>query len=151
NWFGGGADHPGIHSVCRDPRDGRTVRVAVSCGGVWITVDDGATWELGGGGGFAEDIPPGQRGGPQMQGIHLMTQCRTAPDRLWVQHHNGVFRSADGGWKWDHVTNAAPSGFGFGVAVHPHDPKTAWFVPAVKDERRVPVDGKLVVSRTRDG
>jgi photosystem II stability/assembly factor-like uncharacterized protein len=44
----------------------------------------------------------------------------------------------------------SPSVFGFGVAVHPNDPLKAWFVPAVKDERRVPVEGKLVVSRTRD-
>src|SRR4029077_7814477 len=36
-WFGGGADYPGIHSVCVDPRDGRQVRVCVSCGGVWQT------------------------------------------------------------------------------------------------------------------
>src|SRR5262249_34435559 len=28
---------------------------------------------------------------------------------------------------------------------------TAWLVPAVKDEKRVPVGGKVVVSRTRDG
>src|SRR5207244_1075717 len=41
--------------------------------------------------------------------------------------------------------------FGFAVAVHPRDPETAWFVPAIKDERRIPVDGKVVVSRTRDG
>jgi len=37
------------------------------------------------------------------------------------------------------------------VAAHPRDPQTAWFVPAVKDELRVPVEGALVVSRTRDG
>ena len=41
--------------------------------------------------------------------------------------------------------------FGFAVAVHPADPLTAWFVPAIKDERRVPVEGKVVVARTRDG
>jgi hypothetical protein len=35
--------------------------------------------------------------------------------------------------------------------VHPHDGDTAWFVPAIKDERRIPVDGKVVVTRTRDG
>ena len=35
--------------------------------------------------------------------------------------------------------------------MHPHDADTAWFVPAVKDESRVPVDGKLVVNRTKDG
>ena len=44
-----------------------------------------------------------------------------------------------------------PSVFGFGVAVHPREPDTAWFVPAVKDECRVPVDGKVVAARTRDG
>ncbi|MGH6912946.1 MAG: exo-alpha-sialidase, partial [Geminicoccales bacterium] len=37
------------------------------------------------------------------------------------------------------------------VVAHPRDPDTAWFVPAIKDERRIPVDGKLVVARTRDG
>ena len=33
----------------------------------------------------------------------------------------------------------------------PARPDTAWFVPAIKDEKRIPVDGKLVVRRTRDG
>ena len=70
---------------------------------------------------------------------------------MWTQHHNGVFRSSDGGRQWQHLPAARPSGFGFAVAAHPGDPKTAWFVPAIKDERRIPVDGKLVVSRTRDG
>jgi hypothetical protein len=44
-----------------------------------------------------------------------------------------------------------PSVFGFAVAVHPNDPQTAWTVPAIKDEKRIPVDGKVVVARTRDG
>ena len=34
NWFGGGYDDPGIHSICVDPRDSDTVRVAISCGGI---------------------------------------------------------------------------------------------------------------------
>jgi hypothetical protein len=42
-------------------------------------------------------------------------------------------------------------GFQVGVAVHPTDPDTAWFVPGVSDEVRMPVDGELVVTRTRDG
>ncbi|HJZ59544.1 MAG TPA: sialidase family protein [Gemmataceae bacterium] len=150
-WFGGGADLPGIHSICRDPRDPRTLRIAVSCGGVWLTEDDGATWQLIGEGIFAEYMPPERKFDPNIQDVHQMAQCRSAPDCLWVQHHNGIFRSTDGGRHWEHVASAQPSGFGFGVVVHPGDPQTAWFVPAVKDERRVPVDGKLVVSRTRDG
>src|SRR5262245_23986775 len=151
NWFGGGADLPGIHSLCRDPRNPNTLRLAVSCGGVWITEDDGASWQLGGEGLVAEYMPPDRKGDPTVQDVHMMVQCRSAPDCLWIQHHNGVFRSTDGGRNWETIANASPSVFGFGVAVHPDDPQTAWFVPAIKDECRVPVGGQLVVSRTRDG
>jgi hypothetical protein len=150
-WFGGGADEPGIHSICIDPRDANTIRLAVSCGGVWISPDAGETWQLGGTGMFAEYMPPQLRTNPVMQDPHRMVQCRFAPDHLWIQHHNGVFRSRDGGLNWNEVPNVPPSVFGFGVAVHPHDPSTAWFVPAMKDEKRIPVDGQLVVTRTRDG
>jgi hypothetical protein len=151
-WFGGGYDTPGIHSICLDPRaDGRTVRVAVSSGGVWRTDDDGATWQLTADGMFAEYMPPERRGDPAIQDVHLLRQCGGDPDWLWVQHHNGVFQSRDGGQSWRHVPDVRPSGFGFGVAVHPRQPRTAWVVPAVKDECRVPVGGQLVVSRTRDG
>src|SRR2546426_8105855 len=59
-------------------------------------------------------------------------------------------RSTDGSRSWQEVTAVTPSKFGFAVAAHPQDADTAWFVPAVKDECRVPVDGKLVVARTRD-
>ena len=37
-WFGGGAELPGVHSVCVDPRDAKRLAVGVSCGGVWLTV-----------------------------------------------------------------------------------------------------------------
>jgi hypothetical protein len=70
---------------------------------------------------------------------------------MWVQHHNGLFRSTDGGESFVEIEPPAPSGFGFAVAAHPADPLTAWFAPAVKDECRVPADGRLVVTRTRDG
>ena len=36
-WFGGGADQPGIHSICVDPRDSARVAVGVSIGGVWFS------------------------------------------------------------------------------------------------------------------
>lgn len=151
NWFGGGYDWPGIHSVAVDPRDARHLLVGVSCGGAWASEDDGATWECRATGMFAEYMPPGRQEDPSIQDPHRIAVCRSHPDALWTQHHNGIFRSADRGRRWAHVTNARPSGFGFAVAAHPTDPDTAWFVPAIKDERRVPVDGKLVVSRTRDG
>ena len=150
-WFGGGYDVPGIHSVCVDPRDSRCLRVAVSCGGVWRSDDDGDSWRVTCEGMFAEYMPPDRRFDPAIQDPHRMVQCAGAPDTLWVQHHNGVFRSDDGGGSWRDVPAVRPSVFGFAVGVHPREPGTAWFVPAIKDERRVPVDGRLVVARTRDG
>jgi hypothetical protein len=150
-WFGGGYDHPGIHSILVDPRDAARVTVGVSCGGAWHTDDGGDTWSVRAKGMTAAYMPPEQRDDPNVQDPHRIVSCPASPDFLWTQHHNGVFASDDGGREWREVTAARPSGFGFAVAVHPRDPKTAWFVPAVKDERRVPVDGKLVVSRTRDG
>jgi hypothetical protein len=150
-WFGGGADLPGIHSICVDPRDSRRVLVGVSCGGVWITEDGGATWNVGGKGMWAAFMPPDQNDDPNIQDPHRLVQCRANPDHLWVQHHNGIFRSTDGAASWQDVKDVPPSVFGFAVAVHPEDADTAWFVPAIKDEKRIPVDGALVVSRTRDG
>jgi len=78
-------------------------------------------------------------------------QAPSRPEVFYAQHHNGVFRSADGAASWQEITAITPSKFGFGVAVHPRDADTAWFVPADKDERRVPLEAKLVVARTRDG
>jgi hypothetical protein len=150
-WMGGGYDVPGIHSICVDPRDSKTVRVGVSVGGIWTTRNGGETWDCDYKGMWAAYTPPESKEDPVAQDPHRLVQCAQAPDALWVQHHNGVFRSTDGGKTWRDAPNAAPSVFGFAVAAHPRDAKTAWFVPAIKDERRVPVDGKLVVSRTRDG
>jgi photosystem II stability/assembly factor-like uncharacterized protein len=149
-WFGGGTDQPGVHSVCVDPRDPERVVVGVSCGGAWRSEDGGKSWTIGKGM-HAEYMPPDQRDAPQIQDPHRLAQCPAAPEVVWCQHHNGVFRSTDGGLNWTEITAIAPSKFGFAVAVHPRDPNTAWFVPAVKDECRVPVDGRMVVARTTDG
>lgn len=150
-WFGGGYDEPGIHSVCVDPRDSSHVMVAISCGGAWRSEDDGGTWEARAKGMRAEYMPPERAYDVNIQDPHLLAQCRDQPDRLWVQHHNGVFHSADCGRSWQECENIQPSGFGFAVAVHPANPDIAWFVPGIKDEKRIPVDGRLIVNRTSDG
>jgi len=151
NWFGGGYDDPGIHSICVDPRDARHVTVGVSCGGVWDTRDAGETWACRAAGMIAAYMPPERREDPTIQDPHRVVQCPAAPDVLWAQHHNGVFRTTNGGERWSEVPAVKPSVFGFAVAVHPRDGDTAWLVPAVKDECRIPVDGRVVVSRTTDG
>jgi hypothetical protein len=150
-WGGGGYDTPGIHSICVDPRDSRHLTLAVSTGGVWRTRDRGATWEVCASGMEAHYMPPEKRGDPVSQDVHRMVSCRARPEAMWVQHHNGVYRSLDGAASWQEIRTPALSAFGFAVVVDPNDGDTAWFVPAVKDEYRIPVDGRLAVTRTRDG
>jgi photosystem II stability/assembly factor-like uncharacterized protein len=151
HWMGGGADKPGIHSICIDPRDSKKMMIGVSVGGVYVTEDGGKTWGTKSKGVWAAYMPPEMKELPAAQDPHRIVQCRANPGSFWMQHHNGVFHTTNGGEKWKDIKKVDPSVFGFAVAVHPEDGKTAWFVPAIKDERRIPVDGKVVVSRTRDG
>lgn len=150
-WFGGGLDWPGIHSICVDPRNSDHLALGISCGGVWQSDDRGTTWACRADGMRAAYLPPEAENNPNQQDPHCLVQCRAEPDAMWVQHHNGIFRSTDRSASWREIENVQPSTFGFAVAVHPRDGDTAWFVPAVKDETRIPSGGRLVVTRTRDG
>jgi len=149
-WFGGGYDDAGIHSISPDPREAGRLCVAISCGGVWESRDGGESWALRGDGLVAAYMPPELAGQRETQDPHRVARCAAAPDVLWMQHHNGIFRSTDAGISWTQLKLPSDD-FGFAVAAHPQDPLTAWFVPAIKDELRVPRDGALVVTRTRDG
>jgi hypothetical protein len=153
-WFGGGYDVPGIHSICPHPARPGEVLVGISCGGAWVTADQGrpgATWEARCAGMKAAYMPPERAEDPRVQDPHRIERCLAQPEVLWCQHHNGLWRSTDNAAHWTEITTAPVSSFGFAVAAHPQDPMTAWFVPAAKDECRIPVDGALVVQRTRDG
>ena len=151
HWFGGGYDYPGIHSICLHPSEPHRISLAISCGGVWVSEDDGVDWRCCSNGMRAAYVPPEQALDPNIQDPHRMVQCASQPDTLWVQHHNGIFRTTDSCENWIEVQNVEPSAFGFAVAVHPHDPNTAWFAPAISDEDRYPRDGRFVVTRTVDG
>lgn len=150
-WFGGGFDNAGLHSIIIHPDDSRHITVGLSCGGVWQSTDDGESWTQLGHGLHAAYMPPERAGDLNIQDPHRIVACRADHNVMWIQHHNGIFRSADGARNWTQMNDVEPSDFGFGVAVHPHDPDTAWFAPGIKDEKRIPVDGKFVVTRTRDG
>jgi hypothetical protein len=151
DWFGGGYDVPGIHSICPHPANAGELLVGISCGGVWATRDEGRTWNTQAQGMRAAYMPPERAEDPNIQDPHCVVRCASRPEVLWTQHHNGIWRSGDNAASWQEVTTAPLSSFGFAVAVHPDDADTAWFVPGVADEKRVPVDGALVVNRTTDG
>lgn len=151
-WQGvAGGEQPGISSVLIDPGNPDDIRVGVSTAGVWASTDCGASWAIINEGMYNEYMPPELTGLPIAQDIHRLAQCPGHPNVVWCQHHNGVFRSDDHGHHWRELAAIRPAKFGFAVAAHPRDPNTAWFIPAVKDERRVAVEGKLAVARTRDG
>lgn len=150
-WFGGGYDVPGIHSICVDPRNSRHVLVGVSCGGVWRTEDGGDSWTISATGMRADYMPPELNENEAVQDPHRIVRSEGSPDRLWCQHHNGMWQSQNGGRTWEELTDVPVSNFGFAVAVHPSDGNTAWFAPAEADQRRIPVDTALAVTRTTDG
>jgi len=149
-WFGGGRDHAGIHSVLIDPRDSAHLSVGVSCAGVFQSHDHGKTWAPTNQGLRADFLPD-----PTVEvghDPHLLVQCTSAPDRQWQQNHCGIYRSTDGGATWTDVSESnGPASFGFAIAVDPDDGDTAWVVPAIADQKRMAIDGALCVCRTTDG
>ena len=150
-WFGGGYDLAGIHSILADPRDANHLTLGISCGGVWQTRDGGTSWNVTSEGMVADYMPPERAGDPNIQDPHSIVQCAAQPEVLWCQHHCGIYRSGNGGLHWKRITTAQPSAFGFAVAAHPRDPQRAWFVPAIADAQRIPPEGRMVVTETRDG
>jgi hypothetical protein len=149
-WFGGGYDAAGIHSISPDPRDEDRVFLAISCGGVWESRDAGDSWSVLGKGLFAPYVPPEQAEDSAIQDPHRVVRCASAPDVMWMQHHAGIYRSTDAGAHWTRLSPPTDD-FGFAVAAHPRQAQIAWFVPAIKDEIRMPRDGALCVTRTDDG
>jgi hypothetical protein len=149
-WFGGGYDHAGIDSILPNPGDSNRVLIAISCGGVWTTHDDARHWGLLGHGLFANYVPPENEQDLEIQDPHRIARCLAHPEVMWMQHHNGVFRSTDEGVNWTRLSPPVAD-FGFAVAAHPLDSAVAWFVPAISDALRIPCDGRLCVTRTEDG
>ncbi len=148
-WFGGGRDHAGIHSILVDPNDPDHMYVGISVAGVFETKDGGKSWVPRNKGLKADFLPnPDAEVG---QDPHLVTWCGQDRKVMWQQNHCGIFVSSDAGTSWSDVSQpAGVANFGFAVAVDEQDANTAWVVPGVSDQLRVAVDGALCVCRTRD-
>ena len=138
------------HSITLDPDDAQRLWIGISAAGVFRTEDGGASWaarEQRHGGLLLprRQVP---RGRPVCaQGAR---SCRPA-GRLWQQNHCGVYRSDDGGDSWERLDgNGLPSDFGFGLALDPGDPDTAFVIPEEGAENRVTCDGRIGIYRTTD-
>ncbi len=151
DWFGGGYDQAGIHSILIDPRDPKHLTVGISCGGVWESRDRAQTWALIGEGQEADFLPPEQSGNLNQQDPHRLVMCASSPEVMWIQHHAGQYRSTDGAKTFMRLNKGSGQDFGFALAVDPNNGKRAWFVPALADAQRFARNGALCVLRTDDG
>ena len=149
-WFGGGRDHPAIHSILVDPDDSDHIYIAISCAGTFETTDRGQTWTPRNKGLKADFLPdPESEIG---QDPHLVVWCKDHRNVMWQQNHCGIYRSEDAGLNWTDISEKeGPANFGFAIAASESDPLKAWVVPGISDETRIAVDQVLCVCRTDDG
>ena len=148
----GGLGGLALHSICPWPGEPRRLAVGISAAGVWLTEDGGDSWARGVDGLVPLYLPEEARRDTLQNCIHKMRRSPIQPETLYMQYHNGVYRSDDGGSHWHDigVVNGLPSQFGFPLAIHPRDPDRAWVIPLVADVDRVPPDGRLQVWETAD-
>lgn len=137
-----------LHTILPDPGASDRMVVALSTGGVYRTDDGGETWRARNHGVRAEFLPDKH---PEFgQCVHKVVHHADRPERLFLQNHWGLYRSDDWGDEWVDIANGVPSDFGFGMAMHPHDPDTVYIVPLESDGFRCCPDAKLRVYRTRN-
>lgn len=144
-WF------PGAGGLCAHHilTDGDRIWVGISAVGVFRSDDGGNTF-----GRFDEGVTPTvteQEDGTGANGwcVHGLVADPSNPDRIWRQDHRGVYRTDDGGDRWEQIETGLPSGFGFPIG-RDHSSKTLFVVPLESDENRLPVDGNLAAYRSAD-
>ena len=137
-----------LHTILEDPVNPQRLYVAISAGGVYRTDDGGGAWKACNQG-IRVTFQPEQY--PEFgQCVHKMVLHATHPERLFLQHHWGVYRSDDCAESWQDVGAGLPSDFGFPIVMHPHDPDCVYVVPVESDEFRCAPEGRLRVYRTRN-
>lgn len=147
NWQAGGGGLC-LHSICPYPGEPGRLTVAISAAGVWHTEDGGVTWEK-----RIKGLPRWPEDGAdeeQVQCVHSMHRSPVQPDTLYMQFHNGVFRSDDGASTWQSIEQGLPSNFGLPMAIDPSNPDRAFVIPLGSQMDRVTFDGKVRVYETTD-
>jgi hypothetical protein len=156
-WTGGGQDGtpdgPKMHSVIVDPRDPKHMYIGMSGGGVFESVDRGASWQPLNAGSTVDFLPdPNPEFG---QDPHCVRLHPLAPDVLYQQNHCGIYRMHRPEGRWVRIGKNMPKkvgDVGFPMVLHPRDPDTAWVFPmdGTAVWPRTCVDGKPAVYETRD-
>ena len=138
-----------LHTIVLDPADPKRMFIAISAAGAFRSDDGGASWKPINRGLQSGGIPdPDAEVG---HCVHRIAMHPSRPDVLFMQKHWDVMRTDDAGESWHEISGDLPSDFGFPIAVHPHEPDTAYVVPITSDSYHFPPDGRLRVYRSRTG
>jgi hypothetical protein len=124
---------------------------AISTGGVYRSDDGGASWRPRNVGIRARFMPPDQQLPEFGQCVHKVAAAAGRPERLYLQHHGGVYRSDDAGDSWQAIGADLPSDFGFPIVAHPDDADAVYVLPLEADSFRATPGGRLRVYRSGDG
>ena len=139
-----------LHTILPDPSNPDRMFVAISTGGVYRTDDAGKNWQPRNKGIRAKFLPPDQQYPEWGQCVHKVVNHPSNPNRMFLQHHWGVYRSDDAGDSWNDIGNGLPSDFGFAMEINPHDANTVYIIPIESDEFRCTPEAKLRVYRTKN-
>jgi photosystem II stability/assembly factor-like uncharacterized protein len=139
-----------LHSICPYPGAPQRLAIAISAAGVWHTEDGGASWSRGVEGLVPRYLPEEVRANTLQHCVHHLERAPLDPDTFYLQFHGGVYRSDDGGRRWNDIGAGLPSDFGFPLVADPHDPDRAFVIPLVADVDRVTPDGRIAVYETAD-
>ena len=101
-WFGGGRDYAGIHSIIVDPDDSDHIYTGISVAGLFESKDCGNTWNPMNKGLKADFLPdPHAEIGHDP---HLLVSAPSDKTIMWQQNHCGVFISRDACLNWQDVS-----------------------------------------------
>jgi photosystem II stability/assembly factor-like uncharacterized protein len=139
-----------LHTILPDPSNAKRMYIAISTGGVYRSDDGGESWAPHNKGICARFLPPDQQYPEWGQCVHKVVSHPSNPDRLFLQHHWGVYRSDNAGESWNDIGRGLPSDFGFAMEMDPNDANIVYIIPIESDEFRCTPEGKLRVYRTKN-
>ena len=148
-WFGAGSDLPFIHSIEINPYDSNHIYIAISCAGIFESLDNGTSWKPRNEGLLATYLPnPKVKVG---QDPHQLLIHPESPNVLWQQNHCGIYFTKNGGQLWTEVfLKKGRSSYGFSLALDEKSPGRSWVIPVESDQRRISPNLKLEVFETSD-
>ncbi len=156
-WPGGGGLC--MHTIILPAGQPGRVYAGISVAGLFRSDDDGETWVPANEGTTSmAEMVAAELGKPVdhpgvHRCVHKVVPAPHNPETLFMQQHEGVFRSDDGGRTWRDIGASLPSPFGFPIAAAPTSGPagcSVWVIPENGETIRTDEGDGLRVWRTDD-